>query len=89
MTIQEVKDRWSPGMKDPQAAIDWWNSKAGAFASRDIPTAQSSLAIRLITEKQMIERGQSSLDVGCGGGRFPLHWSSWEPVPQALIFHRE
>lgn len=52
MTIQEVKDRWSPGMKDPQAAIDWWNSKAGAFASRDIPTAQSSLAIRLITEKQ-------------------------------------
>lgn len=53
MTIQEVKDRWSPGMKDPQAAIDWWNSKAGAFASRDIPTAQSSLAIRLITEKQM------------------------------------
>ena len=44
MTIQEVKDRWSPGMKDPQAAIDWWNSKAGAFASRDIPTAQSSLA---------------------------------------------
>lgn len=70
MTIQEVKDRWSPGMKDPQAAIDWWNSRAGAFASRDIPTAQSSLAIRLITEKQMIERGQSSLDVGCGGGRF-------------------
>ena len=70
MTIQEVKDRWSPGMKDPQAAIDWWNSKAGAFASRDIPTAQSSLAIRLITEKQMLERGQSSLDVGCGGGRF-------------------
>ena len=54
MTIQEVKDRWSPGMKDPQAAIDWWNSRAGAFASRDIPTAQSSLAIRLITEKQMI-----------------------------------
>ena len=77
MTIQEVKDRWSPGMKDPQAAIDWWNSKAGAFASRDIPTAQSSLAIRLITEKQMLERGQSS------------HWSSWEPASQALIFHRE
>ena len=87
MTIQEVKDRWSPGMKDPQAAIDWWNSKAGAFASRDIPTAQSSLAIRLITEKQMLERGQSSLDAEVVV--FPLHWSSWEPASQALIFHRE
>ena len=76
-------------MKDPQAAIDWWNSKAGAFGVQDIPTAQSSLAIRLITEKQMIERGQSSLDVGCGGGRFSFALSSWEPASQALIFHRE
>ena len=81
MTIQEVKDRWSPGMKDPQAAIDWWNSKAGAFASRDIPTAQSSLAIRLITEKQMMSDAEVVV--------FPLHWSSWEPASQALIFHRE
>ena len=80
MTIQEVKDRWSPGMKDPQAAIDWWNSKAGAFASRDIPTAQSSKCSNVGRARWM-----SDAEVVV----FPLHWSSWEPASQALIFHRE
>ncbi len=70
MTIQEITERWQPFIKNAQGAVEWWNSKATAFASKDIPTAQNSLAMRLILDNHMIEHGQSALDVGCGGGRF-------------------
>ena len=70
MTIQEIKDRWKPSVKNSHSAVEWWNSKATAFASKDIPTAENSLAMRLILDNQMIQRGQTALDVGCGSGRF-------------------
>ncbi|PYG84340.1 methyltransferase family protein [Ruminiclostridium sufflavum DSM 19573] len=70
MTVQEIKERWIPGMKNAQSAVEWWNSKASAFASRELPTADNSLAMRLILNNQMIRQEQTVLDVGCGSGRF-------------------
>lgn len=70
MTIQEIKEYWKPSVKNSHSAVEWWNSKATAFASKDIPTAGNSLAMRLILDNQMMQRGQTALDVGCGSGRF-------------------
>ena len=70
MTIQEIKEHWSSNRADPQASVEWWNSKAASFASRELPTAENSLAMRLVLENKMTAAGQTVLDVGCGGGRF-------------------
>lgn len=70
MTIREISERWESNRKNPQAAVEWWNSKASAFAARELPNAENSLAMRLILGNQMVERGRTALDVGCGGGRF-------------------
>lgn len=70
MTIREISERWESNRKNPQAAVEWWNSKASTFATKELPTTENSLAMRLILSNQMVERGQTALDVGCGGGRF-------------------
>ncbi len=70
MTIQDIKDRWKSNRQDPQAAVEWWNGKAADFASKELPTAENSLTLRLILDNKMLGSGQSALDVGCGSGRF-------------------
>lgn len=70
MTIQEIRERWESNRKNPQASVERWNRKASAFASKELPCAESSLAMRLILASQMIGQGQTALDVGCGSGRF-------------------
>ncbi|MBS6397693.1 MAG: class I SAM-dependent methyltransferase [Clostridiales bacterium] len=70
MTIQEIRNTWNSNRVDPQSAVELWNSKAASYSSKELPTAENSLAMRLILEHEMIGRGQTALDVGCGSGRF-------------------
>jgi SAM-dependent methyltransferase len=70
VTIQEIKERWESSRKNAQASVERWNRRASAFASSELPTAENSIAMRLILTNQMVGQGQTALDVGCGSGRF-------------------
>lgn len=90
MTIQEVKDRWSPGMKDPAGChrLVEQQSRRICVQRHTNSTEQPGYTS---DHREADDRTWAEL-AGCRDAEvvvFPLHWSSWEPVPQALIFHRE
>jgi SAM-dependent methyltransferase len=70
MDIEIIKDLWKPRVNNQEAGVGWWNGSAGKFASMALPTAENSMAVRIIEREGMINKGCSGLDVGCGGGRF-------------------
>ncbi len=70
MTIDDIKKAWVPKKLNAKSGIDWWNSKAEQFSSKDLPTPATSLGMRIIQQENMVYKGCSTLDVGCGGGRF-------------------
>lgn len=70
MTIQEIYERWQPLHRTGDASRAWWNHKAPHFARPEAPTAETSLALRLIDEHSMLKPGDTVLDIGCGGGRY-------------------
>lgn len=70
MNISEIKELWKTGYRDPKAGVDWWNGKAPHFAEKGLPTAETSLAMRIIEREKMLSPECTVLDVGCGGGRF-------------------
>lgn len=65
-----IMDLWKPCHNNAKAGVEWWNGSAERFAAKELPTAESSMAMRIIEREGMIEEGSSALDVGCGGGRF-------------------
>lgn len=70
MDIATIMELWKPRHTNAKAGVEWWNGSAEKFAARELPTAESSLAMRIIEREGMIKDGGSALDVGCGGGRF-------------------
>lgn len=70
MSVKEICKCWKSHIIDPCAAVEWWDGKASAFASKELPTPENSLAMRLVLENGMLKKGQKALDVGCGAGRF-------------------
>jgi SAM-dependent methyltransferase len=70
MDISTIKELWKPDYHDPKASVDWWNSKAEQFSTKDFPTADTSLAMAIIQRENLVHSGDKTLDVGCGGGRF-------------------
>ena len=70
MNIDTIMALWKPRVNNQKAGVEWWNGSAEKFAARDLPTVESSMAMRIIAREGMITKGSPSLDVGCGGGRF-------------------
>lgn len=70
MNVQDIMQRWIPRETNTQAGMQWWNEKAAHFGAQSLPTAESSLGMRLIQGEGMVHPGDRVLDVGCGGGRF-------------------
>lgn len=70
MDISSIKELWKPNLRNLKAGMEWWNSKAGQFSEKELPTAENSLAMRIIQDENMVGKGSRTLDVGCGGGRF-------------------
>lgn len=70
MDFKIIKDLWKPRVNNQKEGVEWWNSSAEKFASKGLPIAENSIAMRIIEREGMIKEGCSGLDVGCGGGRF-------------------
>jgi ubiquinone/menaquinone biosynthesis C-methylase UbiE len=70
MNVEAIMDLWRPRVNNQKAGIEWWNGSAEKFASKGLPTADNSMAMRIIEREGMITKGCTGLDVGCGGGRF-------------------
>ena len=70
MDLSHIKELWKPYLRNLKAGIEWWNSKAEKFSVKELPTAENSIAMRIIQRENMVCTGSRTLDVGCGGGRF-------------------
>lgn len=86
MNIAMIMDLWKPHHNNAKAGVEWWNGSAEKFAARELPTAENSMAMRIIEREAMIEEGCSALDVGCGGGRFSFALESLGAVLTATDF---
>ncbi|NLV86092.1 MAG: class I SAM-dependent methyltransferase [Clostridiales bacterium] len=89
MNIDTIKQLWVPRYNDPKASLDWWNGKAAKFSTKELPTAETSLAMKLIEQENMLCKGDKSLDVGCGCGRFSFALEALGAVPTATDFSPE
>ncbi len=70
MNIETIMNLWKPNQNNAKAGVEWWNGSAEKFASKELPTAKDSMAMRIIEREGMVKEGCSAIDVGCGGGRF-------------------
>lgn len=70
MDILTIKKLWKPNIHNTKAGIEWWNSKANKFSTKEIPTVENSICIRIIQRENIVFKRSRTLDIGCGGGRF-------------------
>lgn len=70
--MNSIKEQWEQQYTDKKSSVEWWDSLASDFAEHTLPTAESSLTMRLIEREGMVTRNCHILDVGCGAGRFSV-----------------
>lgn len=70
MNIDTIMEQWKPRTNNAKAGVEWWNGSAERYVLKQLPTPETSIAMRVIERENMIKKGNSGLDVGCGGGRF-------------------
>jgi SAM-dependent methyltransferase len=70
--MNSVEERWKKQYTDKQSSVEWWDSMAADFSKHDLPTSDSSLAIRIIEREPIPLEYARVLDVGCGSGRFSV-----------------
>ena len=70
MDIEFIKELWKPEASNKESGLRWWNGKAEHFSALELPTAETSIGMRIIQRENMAFKGSKILDVGCGGGRF-------------------
>lgn len=70
MDIDTVRALWPQTAYDAKLGAEWWDGRAEKFSAMELPTAENSIAIRLIEREGMLKENCTALDVGCGGGRF-------------------
>ncbi len=89
MNIEQIKQLWKPNYSNPKSAVEWWNGKAGSFVQRELPNAQTNLAIRIIERENMVTPGCTTLDVGCGAGRMSFALENMGAIASATDFSPE
>lgn len=67
-----IREMWKQNKVDEFANVQWWDSMAGDFSKFEIPTAKSSMTMRIIEREGMLSDNCTALDVGCGSGRFSI-----------------
>ncbi len=70
--MNSTEERWVRQYTDTQSSVEWWDSMAADFSKHDLPTSDSSLAIRIIEQERIPLDNAQVLDVGCGSGRFSV-----------------
>lgn len=70
MNIEDVKQKWDYHERDVVASVEMWDSMAQEFAEFEMPTKENSFLIKMIAEKNLINKDGSVLDVGCGAGKY-------------------
>lgn len=68
--ILNVRAEWICNEVNKQACIDFWNSFAAAQKDIDIPTFENDSFLMLLKKENMLKSGGSSLDIGCGTGKY-------------------
>lgn len=70
MDIELVRELWKPETNNKESGLRWWNGKAEHFSAMEPATAEKQLGMGIIQSQNMVFKGCTALDVGCGGGRF-------------------
>lgn len=70
MNIKMIMDLWKPRANNTKAGVEWWDGNAEKFSAMDLPTANSSIGMRIIEREGMVKKDCFVLDIGCGCGRF-------------------
>ncbi len=70
MDIEFIKELWKPEANNKESGLRWWNGKAEHFSAMEPATAEKQIGMRIIRRENMVFKGCTTLDVGCGGGRF-------------------
>jgi SAM-dependent methyltransferase len=68
----DIYSLWKAGEINGEAGAAWWDTLAARFSNFDVPTAETSVTMRVITREGMLPPLGRALDVGCGAGRFLL-----------------
>lgn len=70
MKLEDIKQKWDYHERDVAASVEMWDSMAQEFAEFEMPTKENSFLIKMIAEKNLINKAGSILDVGCGAGKY-------------------
>lgn len=70
MKLEEIKKKWDYQERDVVASVEMWDSMASQFSDYELPSTENSFLMKVISEKQMLSKGDTVLDVGCGAGKF-------------------
>lgn len=71
--IGKLKELWSgPSESRGKTQAEIWDRVAGEYVARDIPDFETDGFLRRIGEVARPDPSMSSLDIGCGGGRYSL-----------------
>ncbi len=76
MDVSDILKEWHLKTKNKQAALEWWNSMAGGFGERPIPSFAKDEFLQLLERKQMLNKNNDVLDVGCGTGGYAISIAS-------------
>lgn len=70
--IEQLRKNWVDNEINVKACIDFWNTFATRQANVTIPTFEDNEFLKLIKNEGMINKNGTSLDIGCGTGRYSL-----------------
>ncbi|MCR6544839.1 class I SAM-dependent methyltransferase [Dehalobacterium formicoaceticum] len=70
MSMEDIISKWQLKVKNKQASIDMWNSRAPGFEKNKSSSLEESSFLQLLETYKMLNPDASVLDVGCGTGSY-------------------
>lgn len=72
MDVSDIVREWNLKTINKQAALEWWDTMAGGFGERPIPSFEKDEFLQLLEQMQMLNENTDVLDVGCGTGGYAI-----------------
>lgn len=72
MNTADILKDWNSKTVNKQAAVEWWNTMAGGFSERPLPSFDQDEFLQLLVKEQMLNKDTKVLDVGCGTGGYAM-----------------